>query len=63
MSRGAGLLEKLDGTQTSLLEISVAPDGTLQVYEAYSEDEAKRLVEMLGRLGVRAEVIQSSPCG
>jgi hypothetical protein len=58
-----GLLEKLDGTEASFLEIFIAPDGTLQIYEAYSQGEAQRVVQMLRELGVKAEVTSSSPCG
>lgn len=57
------LLEALDGTESSLLEIVIAPDGILQIYEAYSEGEAERVVQRLRRLGVKAEVVSSSPCG
>lgn len=57
------LMEALDGTESSFLEIVVTPDGTLQIYEAYSQGEAQRVARRLSRLGVRAEVMSSSPCG
>ncbi|GEM_PF-7041343 len=57
------LLQKLNGQQESFLEITVSSDGTLQIYEAYSEGRAERLASKLKRLGVRVEVVQSSPCG
>ncbi len=63
MSEDAQLLSGLNGEQESFLEITVSADGTLQIYEAYSEGRARDLARDLSRLGVRVEVIQSSPCG
>ncbi len=58
------ILKKLDGKQESFLEISITPDGTLQIYEAYSEDGAQRLADRLKKLGMNVEIVHhSSPCG
>lgn len=63
MHPGEDLLRSLRGTEDSLLEVTIDSDGTLLIYEAYSQERAGRLVERLSELGVRARVVSSSPCG
>ncbi len=63
MHPGEDLLRSLRGTERSLLEVTIDSDGTLLIYEAYSQERADRLVQRLADLGVRARVVSSSPCG
>ena len=63
MHPGEDLLRSLRGTEHSLLEVIIDSDGTLLIYEAYSEEGAECLVRRLEDLGVRARVVSSSPCG
>ncbi len=57
------ILEALDGTEESYLEVSIAEDGSVYVYEAYSEDAGAELARRLKRLGVRLTCEHSSLCG
>jgi len=57
------LLRSLNGSEQSMLEVTVSSDGTLHIYEAYSQQETEQLVERLKAMGVKVRVLSSSPCG
>ncbi len=58
------LLRSLTGDEQSMLEITVSKDGTLHIYEAYSQHETEQLIARLKNMGIQVEILSSpSPCG
>ncbi len=57
------ILASLSGEEESFLEISIDADGSIHLYEAYSEDGGERLARRLRALGVNVTRGVSSPCG
>ncbi|MFP4201124.1 MAG: hypothetical protein ACLFS8_06925 [Clostridia bacterium] len=57
------ILASLNGDEESFLEVCVAEDGSIHLYEAYSQDGGERLAHRLRKLGIKLIPELSSPCG